>query len=77
MQLPDNTVMDAPTNFAIVCKLTPGVKQDIKIWAYSEAGEGPKASATITTQIISKLVWQITCGFHLLNPLCACPHIKL
>ena len=67
MQLPDNTVMDAPTNFAIVCKLTPGVKQDIKIWAYSEAGEGPKASASITTHIISKLVRQNVGGLSAMD----------
>ena len=50
----DNSTVDTPTNFAVVCKLAAGGKYELRVWAYSDAGDGPSATITITTQIISK-----------------------
>lgn len=48
--------IDVGSSYVVICHLSPGVKSKISIWAYSEAGEGPKAAVNITTQITSKLV---------------------
>lgn len=60
VQLQDKPLNDVGSSFAVICGLTPGQKSEITIWAYSEAGEGPKATVHITTQVTSKLViWLI------------------
>ncbi|XP_022802072.1 uncharacterized protein LOC111339637 isoform X2 [Stylophora pistillata] len=43
--------IDVGSSYVVICHLSPGVKSKISIWAYSEAGEGPKAAVNITTQI--------------------------
>ena len=57
VQLQDKRPIDVGSSFAVICGLTPGQKSEITIWAYSEAGEGPKATVHITTQVTSKLVF--------------------
>ncbi|KAL9980873.1 hypothetical protein ACROYT_G009512 [Oculina patagonica] len=52
VQRKDGSILDIPTNFAVVCKLTPGAQHVLKIWAYSDAGKGPFATINVTTQVI-------------------------
>jgi len=41
----------------MICKLPPGSTYKLKVWAYSQAGEGPSATIDINTQIMSESVF--------------------
>lgn len=50
----DSSISDAASTFKIVCNLNPGNIYTVSVWAYSELGEGPKASISFSTQTLSK-----------------------
>ena len=54
VQVNDSSINDAASAFKIVCNLNPGNIYTVSVWAYSEVGEGPKASISFSTQTLSK-----------------------